>query len=674
MAIKKRSECFVGIHFDFHANDDCTEIGKTTTPEMIEQMVDIIRPDYVQCDCKGHRGLSSYPTKVAYPAPGFVKDNLRIWRDVTAAKNVPLFMHYSGVWDTEAIKHHPEWARINEFGEIDPNNTSVFGPYVDELLIPQIKELIDEYNVDGIWVDGECWATCQDYAPIAIEEFKKTTGIENIPISPDDDYFYEYTQFCREAFRKYLKHYVDEIHSYNSEFQIASNWAYSSFMPEKPTIDVDYISGDYTLIDSYNSARLEARCMAPQGKPWDLMAWSFCSQFREGAASTKSIPQLKQEAAAVLAMGGGFQAYFKQKRDGSINLWEMKLMGETADFCRERKAYCHKAVPIPQVAILNSTYNDYKMSKRIFSNWSGEMTSLHGILNNLLDNQYSAEILSEHHLDGKMNKYPIIIIPEIRYFEDEFKAQLLQYAKEGGSLMIIGPVAAQEFADEAGVELVNKISDDIIADAKLMIKNYKKPLETVNKPEGYYIEQWLQFNEWMAGFKSLSADVKPKENTKTIGRLYPQNDNAGEYRTAATIAEYGKGKICAVWFNMGERYVNGATSLSRDFLGGLVEKLFPAPMVKLKGSHYVDVSINTLDDTLLIHLINTSGPHGNNKIYVFDEILSVGPVTLEIKLDSKPKSVTLQPENKNMPVNYNDGILNVVLDRLEIYDILVIKK
>ena len=104
----KRKDSYVGIHFDFHANDDCIEIGKTTTPEMIQHVIDTVKPDYIQCDCKGHRGLSSYPTKVAYPAPGFAKDNLRIFRDVTEKNNISLYMHYSGVWYTQALKHHPE--------------------------------------------------------------------------------------------------------------------------------------------------------------------------------------------------------------------------------------------------------------------------------------------------------------------------------------------------------------------------------------------------------------------------------------------------------------------------------------------------------------------------------------------------------------------------------------
>ena len=80
----KRADSFLGVHFDFHAGPDCTEIGKNTTREMIENIIHLVGPDYLQIGCKGHRGLSSYPTQVGNQAPGFVGDPLRLWRQVTA--------------------------------------------------------------------------------------------------------------------------------------------------------------------------------------------------------------------------------------------------------------------------------------------------------------------------------------------------------------------------------------------------------------------------------------------------------------------------------------------------------------------------------------------------------------------------------------------------------------
>ncbi|MHC4308979.1 MAG: hypothetical protein ACYSSN_03460 [Planctomycetota bacterium] len=127
----RRSESFFGLHFDLHARDTDNRIGENVTRRMVESIIEKVKPDYIQCDCKGHPGISSYPTKVGNPAPGFVRDPLRIWRDVTAQRGVALYMHYSGVWDSAAVKHNPDWARVDQNGNVDWRLTSVFAPYVD---------------------------------------------------------------------------------------------------------------------------------------------------------------------------------------------------------------------------------------------------------------------------------------------------------------------------------------------------------------------------------------------------------------------------------------------------------------------------------------------------------------------------------------------------------------
>lgn len=135
----QRAESFLGVHFDFHAGKECTEIGRHTTQAMVEKIIHLVRPDYLQIDCKGHPGLSSYPTQVGNQAPGFVGDPLRVWREVTARHGVALYTHYSSVWDSEAIRKNPSWGAVNADGKTSDRAISLFGPYADRLLIPQLR-------------------------------------------------------------------------------------------------------------------------------------------------------------------------------------------------------------------------------------------------------------------------------------------------------------------------------------------------------------------------------------------------------------------------------------------------------------------------------------------------------------------------------------------------------
>lgn len=446
----RREQSFLGIHFDFHAGSDCNEIGKNTTPEMVQTIIDKVQPDYIQTDCKGHAGYSSYPTKVGNRAPGFVGDPLLIWRDVTAKNGIGLYMHYSGVWDTRAIELHPEWAAIHADGTRDKDKTSVFGTYVDQLLVPQLKELAGDYHVDGVWVDGECWATIPDYGERAVRLFRESTGINDIPKSAADPHWYEWMQFHREGFRKYVRHYVASVRSEYPDFQICSNWAFTHHMPEPVSVALDFLSGDYAPNNSVNSARYAGRYLASQGLPWDLMAWSFSTN--PFPREQKTAVQLKREAAIVLALGGGFQAYFTQNRDGSVRLEEMQVMEEVAKFARERQPWCHHSVQIPQVALLLSTSDYQRNAGSLFPQYKGQSQ---GVLQCLLESQYSVDLVSEETLAPDMSRFPIVVIPEWKNISPAFCTDLVEYAKGGGSLLIIGQETSAYFASLAGMQLQN---------------------------------------------------------------------------------------------------------------------------------------------------------------------------------------------------------------------------
>lgn len=59
----KRKDSFFGMHFDFHAGREQAGIGAQLDEDTLEQLISRVKPDYVQCDTKGHAGNSSYPRR-----------------------------------------------------------------------------------------------------------------------------------------------------------------------------------------------------------------------------------------------------------------------------------------------------------------------------------------------------------------------------------------------------------------------------------------------------------------------------------------------------------------------------------------------------------------------------------------------------------------------------------
>jgi len=642
----RRADSFFGLHFDFHATINDNKIGKTFTYGMIDSLLTLVKPDFIQVDCKGHPGISSYPTKVGNPAPGFIKDPYKIWREVTRKYGVALFVHYSGIIDSEAIEKHPDWAIVNANGQLSKGKTSVRGPYTERLLIPQLKELIDTYNIDGAWVDGECWALDLDYSNYMLDSFHKETKIENVPRSDKDTGWSEFKDFNRNSFRKHIAHYVDELHKYDPDFQITSNWAFSSLMPEPVDINIDFISGDYTPENSVYSGLYEARCIASQRKPWDLMAWSFTYDFNTGTQITKSPVQLMQAAATEISMGGGFQLYFQQNHDASIRPWNFDLMKRVADFCRARQPFCKNAVPVPQIALLYSSANFHRNSDYLYQNSAKIDDPIKGMLNILLDGQNAVEILMEHHLKERINEYPLVIVPECQYLTNEFKSELLDYVKNGGNLLLVGPDATAMFTEQLNARLVGSASN-----------------ETKN----------IGLDGQMAGINSLFQPFIPTESAETFGQIYNTADFRFPSQPAATISSYGKGKIAGVFLNIGENYLRMSNPVYRGFINSLVRKLFPNPKVEVTGSEDAAVTVNNLNNKIAINIINMSGPHANKDVARYDNIQSIGPLDIKVKLEKRPVKVMQQPENISLEYSYSNGELKTSVKKVEIHSIIVIE-
>jgi len=639
-----RKDAFFGLHFDLHPQATDTSLGADISEENIRALLERVRPDYVQYDCKGHAGWAGYPTTVGWASPGIVKDSLAVWRKATRDLGVGLFIHYSGVWDSKAIAEHPDWARIGPDGKRDPNATSVFGPYVDELLIPQLKEVTEKYGLDGVWADGECWATQLDYSPRALAAWKKETGFRDAPKDRSDPRWLEWKMFHRRAFESYLSHWIDAVHAANPALQLTSNWMYTTFAPKPVTAKLDFLSGDYSPGLSIDRARVEARYLASTGMPWDLMAWGF-DKGKDLGWSIKPAEHLEQEAAVVLMQGGGFQIYHNPTRSGYLVEPIIAQEEAVAAFCRAREAASHKSSAVPQVALLLSSESFWDKSDAIFAPWGDVFLELEGALHALLNLHYSVDILAEHQLQPRLREFPLVVIPDSHKLTDEFRKALIGYVDQGGSLLLLGEKCARLFEPILGAEL-----------------------------EGGPAEKAVEFvsSSGVTNANGLWQIVK-LTTAQAVGFVYPTRDTRKDGQIAATVNSFGKGKVGAVYGPVASIYFRSHHPWLREFVGGLAAELFPDPAVKAEGPYCLDLSLRTTrDGRLSVHLLNTAGMPLPDRYGFTDFIPPLEDIRLTVKTPAKPKSVTWIPDGGTLEWSWSNGLLKVNVPKLKIHGVVVI--
>jgi hypothetical protein len=441
-----------------------------------------------------------------------------------------------------------------------------------------------------------------------------------------------------------LPNYIHVAHQANPDFKITSNWSFSSMMPEKVDVPVDFLSGDVAGSNSLYSSAFESRCLALQGKPWDLMSWSFA--WKNDQKATKSVIQLEQEAAEVLAMGGGFQTYWQQNSDGTPEPYQFGKMAELIRFSNKRKEFCYDAKIIPQIGLLFSTYAwKRKPVSGLYSAHSQE--ALKGSLNMLLDSQLPVEILMDHQLPERINDYPVLILPEWDNIDPLQKEELLKYVNNGGNLIITGAKATDTFAEPLGIEKTTGFLKDSLIFAGI--------------------------DDQILLLRSDFKQVSPLPGTQSIGNQYRQDDlRFKEHNPLATIRSLGKGKIAGIYLNMGGFYVRNKNLLMPALIKSILKNMNVNLLSTVSGSRNVHQVLARKNGKTYVHLINTSGPHDNPNVLVYDEVPALPNITVNIRASTAPKTVTLQPENQILKYKYNNGNISITVPSIEIHSILEI--
>ncbi len=636
-----RKDSFLGMHFDLHPGPEDMALGRDLTEEMVEHFLNEVRPDYVQYDCKGHIGYLGYPSKVGTSAPHIVKDSLEIWRRVTARHGVALYIHFSGVWDSRAIAEHPDWASVHADGKPDPNATSTFGPYVDQLMIPELEEAAQKYDLDGAWVDGECWAVRLDYSERAAQAFRNATGMRDLPKTGKDAGWQQFLDFNRAQFRRYVRHYVEALHRFRPGFQIASNWLYTTYVPERPELPVDFLSGDYLGNAAISTARLEGRYLSSVGKPWDLMAWGFQRATDKTGPSHKPSSQLQQEAAVILAQGGGFQIYYQPTRFGRLDDRHIQVMAKVARFCRARQPLSHRTESIPQIGVLFSTNSLYTTVPKMFGGWGAALDPARGMIEALVSNQFSVDVIPEWRLGEMITRYPLVVVPDWPNIGAEVRQAVAAFMAGGGKVLIAGAQNAALFASELGVHLAGDPKEQ---------------------------DAFVIGDETFAEAHGLWQAVDPG-GAEVLAERYPTYDASRDGVCAATLSRHGSGQVAAIYGPVGRIFAATHAAAMRQFVRKIVDRLF-VPMVRLNAPPTVEVALRKKDSDLLVHMVNCTAMQVSADHVADDFIPPLGPISISVTLPHPPERVTLEPEQLPLKGRYANGRWEGTISRLEIHGIV----
>jgi len=646
-------------HPDFHVPDE-VEVGKGFDGDEYGRRLKESHVDAVAFFAKCHYGNSYYPTKVGHPHPRLQTDMLG---EVVAGchrHEVGVVAYYSTFLDRWAAVEHPDWAvhladgstLVGRYGAVCVNT-----PYVDELLLPQAREIVSGYDVDEIFFD-----TMTRYQPCYCRHCRELFG-HDIPLSPDDDLWVPFSQWYWDRFADFFARTAEAVHDANPEVAVAFNWMWGIRLPCMPPRHIQRLAADDRGSGLW--ASLHCRYWAGTGYPFDYMT----GRFLHGLGDWNSAPpdMLKYVAAASVAHGGNFYIIDRMRPDGTLDEPAYKSLKETFGFVRERADYVTGTRHVPEIGVLHGLSTIVGKDLALFPDHKARLSrmgAVEGATRLLMEHGRHFTVLNEEALNRNMSNYRLLILPEQQFLADETKRNLAAYVENGGRLLISQATADDEVDQDmlrlAGVRFDGFTSLDygyLGADTPIIVRG-----------------RFARTTPAGGGATELSPCVLPLlvgKDEKPFGHGVAPATGEADY-PAAVHRKVGKGEVIYIAAPVFKSYCDYQSYLVAGFVFDLMDRLLPDPLVRVSAQAQVEAVTVRKGNDLIIHLLNHSGKERmvNYHWPVIDCIPELHDVVVEIRIGGPGAVIRSVPSREKLECDVADGYARCVVPRLHIMESL----
>jgi hypothetical protein len=584
------------LHPDFHIPGEIINVGENFDGMAYAASLKEHAVDSIVMFGKCHYGLSYYPTKIGTVHPGLIKDMVDEVAKGAKAHGMEYIIYFSVFLDTAAIDKHPSWRilpqRNGQFTRQKYEPVCVNSPYLEQLFIPQLLEVMEKYPVDQFFLDTMTWfEPC--YCQSCVEKFGGEIPAEN------DTNWLEYVQWLHKCYRDFYARIAEAVNEKNSSVFCTFNWEWTIRHPEEPVPYIKRLASDFFPTGKISS--FYTRYLSGTGYPFDFMTGRFMHGLGDWVNNNDI--SLQYTAAGAIANGGGFYLIDRQLPNGLLEDRSYAAMDTVFKFINARRDFVADTVPVRETAVL--TTSDHMAGKRlelfpqkdIRAKRLEIFSSAHQILT---ENGVHFTFLNESNFIKNMQDYKFVILPELHSVSKTLSSVLKDFADKGGSLLIIQPNEESvnpELAALAGVSAAGRtpqgytyieFSRDGTVDSPFIAHGYNN-LVTAHE-----------------GTQVLARIMEPLQGSSVFGHGFAPPVKTTEY-VAAALRQAGKGQVGYIAAQLLSSNLTHSNQDYGQFIMSVTDKLMPEPMVRLVTDAPVEMSLMRKDNDLIIHLLNHGG-------------------------------------------------------------------
>jgi len=571
---------------------------------------------------------ATYPTKVGVPNPdmeGF--DTLATWRAVTRKLRTRLHIYYNIIDDPKLTADHPEWMRVDAAGNKSRlcNRPSADGSgYLESVMIPMIREIIERYEPDGFWFDGDWQIPQVCYCRNCKAAWKQFAGRDEPPKDLADPDWARWVTLEQERLDEYKQKLAAAIHHADPNCMYTSNWSWAIRYRDPRTAPeyADTLSGDVGAGESRNALYgCRYACLmlsAQEHTAHDVMSAIYPKKVR-------ALPRMLQEGGLVMSSGSSWFVWVNNLTPDQFQ--HLRTCVGLVDARREALGQTHSLNPI--AVLLSETSWEVGLTSSEQGYYDSDTPRNLGFA--LQDAYYGVDVVNEQTLRERISQYRIVFVPEQRAIASETQRALFGFVVNGGNLIVTG----------GGL----RASD--------------------NAP--------LWARDWLGVTRRQGAGRERRSLEVAGERVALRGAWDVDVGDAEVLARFADSDLPALTSNGRVAYLalSGFPYPDEDGLAlWLMEKLDIPPMVCVSGGardrHLVFSVRRRGEGQVILHVSDLTTYAGERRIepnssHAIDAIRPIPELTLSLPLLVEPQSVNVLPATCTVASSWENGVLRLIL-------------
>ena len=639
---------FRQVHLDFHTSEKISGIGEKFDKKQFQKALIAGHVNSITVFAKCHHGWMYYPSKTGSMHPGLKFDLLKAQIEAAHEIGVKTPVYLSAGFDEQILHIHPEWRyqdkehTFSNFAVPCYHTTCFNTPYLD-LLLAQIKEVCENYDADGIFLDivGVRQCCCDS----CLKEMIKR-GMD--PNSDED-----LTALGEEVYANYYKRVRETIDSVKPGLPVFHNGGHivqgrRDLAHANTHLELESLpTGGW----GYDHFPMSVRYVQNLGMDYLGMTGKFHTSWGE-FGGFKHPNALRYEVALSAAHGAKCSIGDQLLPNGHMDMTTYELIGKAYAELEEKEPWLENVSPVCDIAVLS---NEAMSGERLPDAEVGTGRIL-------IEGKYQFSIIDkEVPLDG----YKLIILADNIVLDEETEIRLKNFVKKGGKILASGKSAISDgrFCFDFGAEYIGE------SEYK---PSYIRPLID-NENESDFIMYTEHQKIRAAGGKVLAQAVAPYFNrTAEHFCSHQHSPSSGVIEGAGIVS--GKDGIYIAW-NIFSDYAQKGEFIAKKTVMQCIDMILGDD--KLLVTNLGSMGIATLfeqENRYIAHLLYAVPTKRGKDIEIIEDIYPADGIELAVKVKENIKRVYLAPQDIEVDFEKDNGYIKVKDIKVDCHQMVVFDK